>query len=86
MKAKYLKELAEGLADDDEVFYWVTTREDINDRVIDGYENEEPLTDDEFSWFIRSMNADDHLSGEMYQAENYILEKIMEHRKKKEGN
>jgi succinate dehydrogenase flavin-adding protein (antitoxin of CptAB toxin-antitoxin module) len=86
MKAKYLKELTENLAYDEDVFFWVTTKEEINDRIFNNFEGVEPITDDELQSFVRLMDIDDHLSNEIYEAERWVLEKILDNRKKKEGN
>lgn len=87
MKVKYLRELIDGLDDQEEIFYWVTTPDEMKIRMEETYPDEPYLSQEEYELFIQLLQADDEVSDTTYQAENYILEKLINKRNKtKEGN
>lgn len=86
MKVKYLRETLDGLSDEDEIWFWVTTPDILLERIENMYEDEKPLNSQEYKNMIDMLEADDYMSETIYQSENYILEKIVEKRKlMKEG-
>lgn len=87
MKVKYLRELIDGLDDQEEIFYWVTTPDEMKMRMEETYPDEPYLSQEEYELFIQLLQADDEVSDTTYQAENYILEKLINKRNKtEEGN
>ena len=86
MKVKYLRETLDGLSDEDEIWFWVTTPDILLERIENMYEDEKQLNSQEYKNMIDMLEADDYMSETIYQSENYILEKIIEKRKlMKEG-
>jgi len=81
MKAKELKDLLNSLSDDESLWFWITTKEEMDKRVEWVHTGEAPLTKEEYESFIRLLEVDDGLVQECFGSEDYVLKKIIGRRK-----
>ena len=87
MRVKDLKAVLTTLSDDEPIWFWITTKEEIDERVENRHEGQAPLTKEEYESFIKLLEVDDALVDECFRSEDYVLERIIQRRKPTtEGN
>ena len=88
MKKSELLSAISGVAEDEPIWFWVTTKDAMLERLLWNHtEVKKDLTDEEYAKIIAMLEIDDGLVESIFQAEDYLLKKIVENRKtKEEGN
>ncbi len=88
MKKSELLSAISGVAEDEPIWFWVTTKDAMLERLLWNHtEVKKDLTDEEYAKIIAMLEIDDGLVESIFNAEDYLLKKIVENRKtKEEGN
>lgn len=88
MKKSELLSAISGVAEDEPIWFWITTRDVMTERLLWNHTDiKKDLTDEEYAKIIAMLEVDDGLVESIFQAEDYLLKKIVENRKiKEEGN
>lgn len=88
MKKSDLISALSGVAEEEPIWFWVTTKEAMLERLRWNHaEAKEDLTDKEYAKMIAMLEIDDGVVQTIFEAEDYLLKKIVENRENKlEGN
>lgn len=88
MKKSELLSAISGVGEDEPIWFWVTTKDAMLERLLWNHtEVKKDLTDEEYAKIIAMLEIDDGLVESIFNAEDYLLKKIVENRKtKEEGN
>lgn len=87
MRVKDAKELLSSLSDDEPIWFWITTKEEMDERAESRHGENTALTKEEYERFIQLLEVDDGLVEECFRSEDYLLDKIIEKRNTQtEGN
>lgn len=88
MKKSELVSVISGVAEEEPIWFWITTKEAMSERLLWNYpEAKGELTEEEYGKVISMLEIDDGLVESIFIAEDYLLKKIVENRKNKtEGN
>ena len=78
-EAKAVKEIIEKLPDDAPVWFWITTKSELDERMKNN--NEPILTDKEYAHVISLLDVDDQMVDTCYQGEDWALNSVLEKRK-----
>lgn len=86
MITEHIKKTVAEWKDTDEVFYAYYDRAEADEHMEYHYENEKPLTENEWSEVVRYMDTDEGIWEEITQAFNFAVERVIEKRKGNNGN
>ena len=91
MKIGQIRNLIEGMADDDEMFVAIYDVEEANEHIENNYWDGEELTvahlsKEEWSCIIMEMNQDESVWTELSESFSYYIEKTLNQRKGKNDN
>jgi hypothetical protein len=84
MNKSDLLSVLSGVAEEEPIWFWITTKEEMLERLRWNHaEAKEDLTDKEYAKMIAMLEIDDGVVQTIFEAEDYLLNKIAENRKNK---
>lgn len=84
MKKSDLISALSGVAEEEPIWFWITTKEAMLERLLWNHtEVKQDLTDEEYAKMIQMLEIDDGVVQTIFEAEDYLLKKIVENRKNK---
>jgi len=87
MQVKDLKEAIRNLSDDEPIWFWVTTKKDMDERIQWIHYGQAPLTKEEYENLIQMLEVDDGLVKECFSSEDHLIERVVSKRNQTtEGN
>jgi len=86
MKGSRIKDIAKDWADDVEVFIAFYDKDEADDYIESNFEDNEPLTQEEWLEVVRLMDIDDSIWHELNHSFQWSIEQTINKRKGNNGN